>query len=58
MTALCPKCKTPVIKRIITTKGDCVYDCYVCSDQIAEGAVIFSPKDKEIKQIFFLINFL
>ena len=38
---LCPKCRTPVIKRMITTRGDHVYDCYNCNDQIADSAVIF-----------------
>jgi len=41
----CPKCGTVVIKRIITTKGDFVYDCYNCDDQIAVSAVIFSKED-------------
>lgn len=41
----CSKCGTIVIKRIITTKGDCVYDCYNCDDQIAESAVILVRED-------------
>ncbi len=47
--AYCPKCETPVIKRIITIKEDYVYDCYNCKDQIAKEAVIF--KEEELKNL-------
>ncbi len=35
-----PKCMTVVIKRIIDMKGNYVYDCYNCKDQIAKEAVL------------------